>query len=312
MQWWRGVEAVPSDWGRSVATIGVFDGVHRGHQRVIRRAVERGRAAGLPVVVVTFQPHPVEVLRPGNHPDLLVTPKHKAQLLAALGVDGVLVLAFNLEFSRLGPDEFVQSTLVDAVGVAAVVVGENFRFGHKAAGDVDKLRELGEKYDFDVEGIPLDRRGTTALSSTRIRELIAEGDVTAAATALGRPHQVEGVVVRGHDRGGRLLGFPTANVDPPPHTAVPADGVYAGWLVLGESRWPAAISVGTNPQFGDVDRSVEAHVLDRDDLDLYGEQVAVEFTARLRDTTRFGSVEELVAAINDDIERVREIAAGQR
>ena len=307
MQWWRGVEDVPADWGRSVATVGVFDGVHRGHQRVIQRAVDRGRAAGLPVVVVTFEPHPVEVLRPGNHPDLLVTPTHKSRLLAALGVDAMLALAFTREFSLLGPDEFVQSTLVDAIHVAAVVVGENFRFGHKAAGDLERLRELGEKYDFEVEGIPLARPGATALSSTRIRQLIAEGDVAAAATALGRPHQVEGVVVRGHDRGGRLLGFPTANLDCPPHTAIPADGVYAGWLASRDGRWPAAISVGTNPHFGDADRSVEAHALDRDDLDLYDQQVEVGFVARLRDTTRFGSVDELVAAIRGDVERVREI-----
>lgn len=307
MHWWRGIEAVPAGWGRSVATIGVFDGVHRGHQRVIRRAVDRGRAAGLPVVVVTFEPHPVEVLRPGTHPDLLVTQDHKRRLLAELGVDAVLVLAFTRDFSRLEPDEFVQSTLVDAVAVAAVVVGENFRFGHKAAGDVDTLRQLAEKYDFEVEGVPLAKHGVGALSSTRIRELIAEGDVTTAAAGLGRPHQVEGQVVRGHDRGSRLLGFPTANLDCPPHTAIPGDGVYAGWLTSDDGRLPAAISVGTNPQFDDAERSVEAHALDRDDLDLYGQRVTVEFVSRLRDTVRFDSVAELSTAIRGDVERTRTI-----
>lgn len=312
MQPWRGAEAVPADWGRSVATIGAFDGIHRGHQRVIRRAVERGRDAGLPVVVVTFQPHPAAVLHPDRRPDMLVTPTQKGRLLESLGVDAVLVLEFTPEFSRLSADEFVQSTLVDAVGVAAVVVGENFRFGHKAAGDVETLRQLGEKYDFEVDGIPLDRYGERALSSTRIRELVAEGDVAAAASALGRAHEVEGVVVPGHDRGGRLLGFPTANVEYAPDTAVPADGVYAGWLLAEDSRLPAAISVGTNPQFGDAERTVEAHVVDREDLDLYGARVAVEFTERLRDNTRFVSIDELVAAIRGDVERVRRISAAGR
>ncbi|MQA85516.1 MAG: bifunctional riboflavin kinase/FAD synthetase [Streptosporangiales bacterium] len=310
MQWWRGLEEVPPDWGRCVATIGVFDGVHRGHQRVIRRAVERGRAAGLPVVLVTFNPHPAAVLRPDRQPAVLTTPAYKASLLETLGVDAVLVLAFTVEFSQRGPDEFVSATLVEALHAAAVVVGDNFRFGHKAVGDVETLRELGEKYDFDVEGVSLEGESPATLSSTAIRERIAAGDVDAAAAALGRPHRIEGVVVRGHDRGARLLGFPTANLESPPHTAIPADGVYAGWLASRDSRWPAAISVGTNPQFGDTDRSVEAYALDRDDLELYGEHVAVEFVARLRDTQRFDSVDELVAAMRHDVERVRDIVGG--
>lgn len=309
MRWWRGIEEIPARWDRTVATVGVFDGVHRGHQRVIGRAVQRGRSAGLPVVVVTFHPHPVAVLRPDRQPDILVTPDHKAALLRSLGVDAVLALSFTTEFSRLGPDEFIQATLVDALHVAAVVVGENFRFGHKAAGDLDTLRELGAKYDFEVEGVPLERAGAGVSSSTRIRSLVAAGDVAAAAEALGRPHRVEGTVVRGHGRGGKLLGYPTANLDPPPHTAIPADGVYAGWLLSEGQRWPAAISVGTNPQFGDAARSVEAHAIDREALDLYGRHAAVDFAARLRDTVRFGSVGELAAAIRDDVRRAREITA---
>ena len=197
------------------------------------------------------------------------------------------MLPFTYEFSQLGPDEFVRAVLVDRLHAAQVVVGENFRFGHKAAGDVALLAELGEKYDFTAEGVPLLTDGAVRISSSAIRELLAAGDVAAAARLLGRPHRVEGVVVRGQQRG-RALGFPTANLETPPHTAIPADGVYAGWLVALDAagaqaqRWPAAISVGTNPTFDGQERTVEAYALDRDDLDLYGMHVAADFASRLR------------------------------
>jgi riboflavin kinase / FMN adenylyltransferase len=194
------------------------------------------------------------------------------------------------------------------------VVGENFRFGHRAAGDVALLAELGEKYDFTVEGVPLLAEGGGLITSTRIRKLVAAGDVAAAAELLGRPHRVEGVVARGHRRG-RALGFPTANLEPPPHTAIPADGIYAGWLASLETggaagqRWPAATSVGTNPTFGAEERSVEAYALDRDDLDLYGCHVAVEFVASLRGQVQFGSVPELIAQMHRDAAAARELLA---
>jgi riboflavin kinase / FMN adenylyltransferase len=312
MQRWRSPAEVPGDWGASVVTIGEFDGVHRGHQRIVATARQTAADLGLPVVVVTFDPHPDEVVRPGSHPDLLCTARRRLQLLAGLGVDAVCVIPFTLEFSRLGPDEFVRTVLVDRLHAARVVVGENFRFGHKAAGDVALLAELGEKYEFAVTGVPLLTENGITVSSTGIRALLADGAVSGAAELLGRPHRVEGVVVRGYERG-RSLGFPTANLEPPPHTAIPADGIYAGWLATLDAagnetqRWPAAISVGTNPTFGGQDRTVEAHALDRDDLDLYGVHVAVDFVARLRATVKFDSVEALVQQMYIDVGDARRL-----
>lgn len=307
---WHGLHDIPPAWGRSVVTIGVFDGVHRGHQRIVDQAVARKDALGLPLVVVTFDPHPDEVIRPGSHPPLLCTPRFRAELLGRLGADAVCVLQFSYEFSQLPAEEFVRSVLVDGLHAAAVVIGENFRFGHKAAGNVKLLSELGEKYDFAAEGVPLLTDDGVTVSSSWIRDLLAAGEVAAAAVDLGRPHRVEGIVVRGHMRG-RAMGFPTANAEPPQHTAVPADGVYAGWLAsLGldgseTERWPAAISVGTNPTFDGVERTVEAYALDRDDLDLYGVHVAVEFAERIRGQVRFGSVEELIEQMNKDVSQAR-------
>ncbi len=314
MQRWQGPADVPDDWGRSVVTIGEFDGVHRGHQLIVARAREMAGRLGLPVVVVTFDPHPAEVVRPGSHPPLLCTARRRSQLLAGLGVDAICVIPFTLEFSRLGPDEFVRAVLVDRLHAAAVVVGENFRFGHKAAGDVALLAELGEKYEFTAEGVPLLTEHGVTISSSQIRALLADGDVAAAARDLGRPHRVEGVVVRGHQRG-RALGFPTANLETLPYTAIPADGIYAGWLVSLDidgsqlARWPAAISVGTNPTFDGTDRTVEAYALDRDDLDLYGAHVAVDVTERLRPTVRFDSVAALVEQMHRDVAQARQVLA---
>jgi riboflavin kinase/FMN adenylyltransferase len=309
---WYGLDDVPAGWGRCVITIGEFDGVHRGHQRIVERAAQAGKERGLPVVVITFDPHPDEVIRPGSHPPLLCSARRRAELLAGLGADAVLVLPFTLEFSRLDPGEFVRTVLVDRLHAAMVVVGEDFRFGHKAAGDVPLLAKLGEKYEFATEGIPLLGAEGARISSTSIRDMLAAGDVAAAAKALGRPHRVEGVVVRGHQRG-RALGFPTANLETPPHTAIPADGIYAGWLAsLDENgrdaeRWPAAISIGTNPTFGEGERTVEAYALDRTDLDLYGMHAAIDFTARLRGTLRFDSVDALVEQMRRDVDQAREL-----
>ncbi|MEO3845881.1 MULTISPECIES: bifunctional riboflavin kinase/FAD synthetase [unclassified Streptomyces] len=314
MQRWRGLEDIPEGWGRSVVTIGSFDGVHRGHQLIIGRTVERARELGVQSVVVTFDPHPTEVVRPGSHPPLLAAHHRRAELMADLGVDALLILPFTAEFSKLAPADFVVKVLVDKLHARAVVEGPNFRFGHKAAGDVTFLASLGETYDYTVDVVDLQVSGAAGggepFSSTLARRLIAEGDVTGAAEVLGRPHRVEGVVVRGAQRG-RELGFPTANLETLPHTAVPADGVYAGWLEAAGERLPAAISVGTNPQFDGTERTVEAYALDRDDLDLYGLHVAVDFLAFVRGQERFDTVEDLKAQMRRDVDACRELTAGR-
>ncbi|MEU5615161.1 bifunctional riboflavin kinase/FAD synthetase [Streptomyces sparsogenes] len=310
MQRWRGLEDIPEDWGRSVVTIGSYDGVHRGHQVIICRTVARARELGVPAVVVTFDPHPSEVVRPGSHPPLLAPHHRRAELMAGLGVDAVLILPFTAEFSRLSPGDFVVKVLVDKLHARLVVEGPNFRFGHKAAGNVDFLKELGTTYDYEVEVVDLYQRGAAGggepFSSTLVRRLVAEGDVTGATEVLGRPHRVEGVVVRGAQRG-RELGFPTANLETLPHTAIPADGVYAGWLTAEGEAMPAAISVGTNPQFDGTERTVEAYAIDRVGLDLYGLHVEVDFLAYLRGQETFSSIEALLERMADDVKRAREL-----
>jgi riboflavin kinase/FMN adenylyltransferase len=311
---WQGLQDVPANWGRSVVTIGVFDGVHRGHRLIVARTAEIAATMGLPLVVVTFDPHPDEVVRPGSHPPLLCTPRFRMHLLGEVGADAVCMLPFTREFSQLPAEEFVRTVLVDGLHAAAVVIGENFRFGHKAAGNVTLLAELGEKYEFTAEGVTLLTDEGVTISSSQIRDLLAVGEVEAAARELCRPHRVEGVVVRGQQRG-RALGFPTANAEPPPNTAIPADGIYAGWLASLDTdgteteRWPAAISVGTNPTFDGSDRTVEAYALDRDDLDLYGVHVAVEFAERIRGQVRFDSVDDLVTQMHQDVAAARQMLA---
>ena len=306
MRRWRGFDAVPPGWGRCVATIGVYDGVHRGHQVTLGRVMERAEAAGMPSVVVTFDPHPLAVLRPGSYPPVLTHLTYKAHLLEELGLDALCVVPFTRAFSRLEPDEFVHHMLVENLHAGAVVVGSNFRFGHGGVGDCDLLVELGRRYGFAVEAIDLAGEAETTWSSSYIRSCVEAGDVSAAAEALSRPHRIEGVVVRG-DRRGRGLGFPTANLEPLSHTAVPGDGVYAGWLYWGDDALPAAISIGTNPTFEGRERRIEAFALDRDDLDLYGMHAGFGFAARLRDTLRFDSVDALVAQMRDDVKQAREL-----
>ncbi len=291
-----------------MVTIGVFDGVHRGHRVIVGRAVARARELGVPAVVLTFDPHPSEVIRPGTHPAVLTSPQRQAELIAELGADVLCVLLFTAEFSRLTPAEFAHTVLVERLHASAVVVGAKFRFGARASGDLSTLTELGETYGFAVEGVPIVVGGGTRYSSTAIRALVAAGDVAAAAAALGRSHRVEGVVVRGDARG-RKMGYPTANVQTPPAAAIPADGVYAGWLVRpGGQRLAAAISIGTNPTFAGTERRVEAFVLDFDG-DLYGERVGLDVVARLRGTERYDDVADLVAQIGRDVEATRAVLA---
>jgi riboflavin kinase / FMN adenylyltransferase len=319
VQRWRGLEATPGDLGRTVVTVGMYDGVHRGHQALIGAAVDRAREQRRPCLLLTFDPHPAEVVRPGSHPAILTSLDRKAELVAGLGVDAMCVLPFTAEFMRLSPEGFTHTVLVEQLHAAHVVVGQNFTYGHRAAGTVASLTAEGRRFGFGVEGVPLASTsdgtvsdGEVTISSTYVRACVAAGDMESAAAALGRPHRVDGVVVRG-DRRGRELGYPTANVESAPYTAIPADGVYAGHLVTRDprsgasvDRLPAAVSVGTNPTFQGSRRTVEAFVLDWEG-DLYGEHVGVEFTARLRPMRAFSGVEELVAAMDGDVTETRRL-----
>lgn len=303
MQQWRGPADPPDDFGPCAVTIGMFDGVHRGHQRTFSHTRQVASDLSLPVVLVTFAPHPDEVIRPGSHPPLLCGERHESQLLAEQGVDAVWTIPFTPEFSRLGADEFVRSVLVNRLHSARVVVGENFRFGHKAAGDLTLLEELGDKYDFTVVGVPLLANGQTPISSTGIRGKLAAGNVLDAAHDLGRPHRIEGAAAGGYPSG-RMLGFPKADVETPPYTAIPADGVYAGWLANVVDGWQAVISIGTDPA-DKSRRTVEAYALDHDDLDLYGTSVVVDFISRLRAPMHFSSIDGLVAQMRKDADDAR-------
>ncbi|GIH13685.1 bifunctional riboflavin kinase/FAD synthetase [Rugosimonospora africana] len=305
MQRWRGFEAAPGGWGRSVVTIGVFDGVHRGHQEIIGYTVKRARDLGIQSVVVSFDPHPAEVVRPGSHPAVLTQPARKAELIEALGADVLCVIPFTPDFSHRSPEEFVHDVLVEHLHAALVVVGENFRFGHRAAGDIEQLRQLGRTFGYAVEGAPMVAVDGLVFSSTYIRSCVDAGDVRAAAAALGRPHRIEGIVVRGDQRG-RELGFPTANLLCPPRTAVPADGVYAGWLIRRDQRHRTAVSIGTNPTFSGQERRVEAYVLDFDG-DLYGERLAIDFVDHLREQRTYDSLPPLIAQIEQDVADARDV-----
>ncbi|MGX6512176.1 bifunctional riboflavin kinase/FAD synthetase [Rhodococcus sp. SJ-2] len=320
MQRWRGLDEIPADWGRCVVTIGVFDGVHRGHQQLITRAVKSAKERGIASVLMTFDPHPMEVVRPGSHPAQLTTLARRAELAEELGVDVFCVMPFTPEFMKLSPERYAREILVERLHVAEVVVGENFTFGKKAAGTVEMLRGIGERFGFAVDGQTLLAEHAVTFSSTYIRSCVDAGDMTAATDALGRPHRVEGVVVHGDGRG-RGLGFPTANIAPPMYAAIPADGVYAAWFTVLDSgspvdgleaglRYRAAVSVGTNPTFSGRNRTVEAFVLDAD-ADLYGQHVAVDFVERLRGMEKFDSVEALISAMHRDADRARDLLAGE-
>ncbi|NDL59278.1 bifunctional riboflavin kinase/FAD synthetase [Phytoactinopolyspora mesophila] len=304
---WFSPSEVPGDLGGSVVTIGVFDAVHRGHQAVIAAAVRHGARLGLPVVVVTFDPMPIAVIRPDHAPAPLTVIADRARLLSEAGADHILVLPFTRDRSEQWAEDFVDDVLVSVLGARAVIVGEDFRFGYRAKGDVPLLRDLGAARGFEVEALPpMGDDATQRWSSTAVRAMLAQGDVSGVAEALGREWAVTGIVVRGDQRG-RELGFPTANVPTPDGLAVPADGVYAGWLEApGAPKLPAAISVGSNPTFDGVSHRVEAYVLDRTDLDLYGTEVSVQFTDRIRGQKRFESVDDLITAMNADVAAVRE------
>lgn len=288
----------------TVVSIGFFDGVHRGHQTIIRRAVRQAHDLEIRSAVVTFDRHPMEVVNPGSQPKLIMTLARRATTLAAQGVDLVIILAFTDELRHLEPEAFVDHVLVGPLQARRVIVGSNFRFGHKAAGDVATLAEVGPSRSFTVEGVTLLELDATVISSTEIRGALEDGDVAWAARMLGRPHLVDGVVVRGNARG-KGLGFPTANLQTSRRIAIPAQAVYAGMFHLPDgSLHPCATNVGFNPTFGGQELRVESYLLDWSG-DLYGTTVAVDFRHRLRDELRFQSVDALVDQMHTDVARTR-------
>ena len=291
--------------GPTVVAIGNFDGVHSGHRQVLAEA--RAARPGLPVIAVTFWPHPMVILRPDAAPELLCDLSERIELLREAGADEVRVVEFTRRVAEWTPEEFVERVLLP-LHPSAIVVGENFRFGHKAAGTVETLRELGAGV-FEVKALPL-MSDASAYSSSRIRRALDDGDVEAATAILGRPFRYTGIVVMGDQRG-RTLGYPTANLTVPETHACPADGVYAGWLTCldkpGAEPMAAAISVGTNPTFDGVERRVETYVLDRTDLELYGCRIGVDFVSRLRGQVKFSALDDLIVQMDADVVAARQV-----
>lgn len=313
MQRWNSLSDVPGDLGACVVTMGNFDGVHRGHLAVLAQVVEEARRRGILAVAITFDPHPLAVLRPEHAPERVTSPEQRDELLAETGLDGLLVMEFTRALAQWSPERFVREVMVDTLGAQVVVVGEDARFGHRNSGDVSTLRELGVRHGFEVVLIRDLGDGGERWSSTQVRSLLRAGDVRAVGSLLGRPHTVTGTVVHGAHRG-RELGYPTANLSPDSEGMVPADGVYAGWLVRHavptahpDRVMPCAVSVGTNPTFDGDHRTVEAYVLDRTDLDLYDERVSVEFVEHLRGMVRFDGIEPLLTQMAEDVVRTRAV-----
>jgi len=303
VHWLRG----PPDTSRPTSvTIGFFDGVHRGHQAVIGRTVDVAGQRGLTPVAVTFDRHPRETYAPGTEPPLLTTLERKSGLITGLGVEGLLVLEFTHELAAWPPQEFVDRVLVDTLHASYAAVGSNFTFGHKAMGTLTTLAELGAARGFDVEGMSLMRVGGRVVSSSEVRTAIGEGELEWPTEALGRRFVLDGRVTVGAGRGGGM-GWPTANLEVPSRMLLPGEGVYAGRAILNSGdAYAAAINVGTNPTFGSEPLHVEAYLLDFDG-DLRGEDVAIEFWARLRDEQRFDSPEDLSAQTAEDVGRTRAV-----
>lgn len=316
MHYWKGLDAVPTDMAPTVVTIGNFDGVHLGHCEVLDSVVAQAKVRSAKSVAITFDPHPALVHRPESAPQLIMGVADRIETLAKVGLDAVLMIRYTLEFADQSPEEFVKSVFVDSLNAAAVVVGHDVRFGRNNSGDFALMQELGAKYGFEVIGVA-DVGDKRRLSSTWVREELAEGNVEAAAAILGRPHRMRGEVVHGAARG-RELGFPTANLSPDSSGIIPADGVYAGWLIdEAEVRWPAAISVGSNPTFEGVSRVVEAHVIDRpeecvEDFDLYGQQIVVEFISHLRPMVAYRGIEALIEQMATDVSQARTVLAADK
>jgi len=282
--------------------IGIFDGVHLGHQQILAEAAKFG-----PVTVLTFDPHPTSVFAPERTPTALLTLSDRITILKENGANAVVVIPFTPEFAGKSPDDFIQEILIDQLGATHVTVGSNFTFGHKAAGNIAYLRE--HAHGFEVSSVALEENRGNAISSSRIRALIMDGDVERAGELLSRPFYLLGPVVHGEKRG-RTIGYPTANLGLAENATIPADGVYAGWLTVGDQRWQAAISIGTNPTFPGIrGRQVEAYAIDQIGLDLYDQEAKLEFGYRLRDTLKFEGLEPLLIQMKLDCQKAKELTA---
>ena len=288
-----------------VVVIGVFDGVHKGHQELLTRA--KAIADGREIIALTFDPHPTTVFAPDRAPSMLTTLPDRVELLKIHGADQVAVMKFNEKFAAMSAEDFVKNVLVDQLHASTVIVGKNFTYGHKAAGSVDSLIKSATTYNFTVDAQELNSDNGEVISSSRIRTLIHEGNVEDARLLLGRPHRLDGVVVHGEKRG-RQIGYPTANLGNIEGQTIPADGVYAGWLTVGINFWPAAISIGTNPTFeGERGRQVEAYALDQEGLELYDKNASIEFGWRLRPTLKFDGLEPLLVQMKIDCDQARKL-----
>lgn len=288
----------------SVVVIGVFDGVHKGHQALLNRAKQI--ADGRPIIALTFDPHPRTVFAPDSVPPMLTTLADRVELLKIHNADQVAVMKFNEKFAAMSPDQFVEDILVKQLHVSTVIVGKNFTYGSKASGNVDTLIKSGMTHNFTVDVQDL-AGGDDVISSSRIRNLVMEGKVEQARELLSRPHRLDGIVVHGEKRG-REIGYPTANIGKIEGQTIPADGIYAGWLTVGINYWPAAISIGTNPTFeGDRGRQVEAYALDQQGLDLYDKAASVEFGWYLRPTLKFNGLDELLVQMKKDCDEARRL-----
>jgi riboflavin kinase/FMN adenylyltransferase len=287
-----------------VLALGIFDGVHAGHQQIIKTAKHLGE-----VTVMTFDPHPTSVVAPERTPSQLISVKDRIELLKQVGATHVEVVNFNKDFSQLSPDQFIEDVLLGRFKAEHVVIGENFNFGFKAQGSPKYLSEVGPKYGFGVSVVKLQEERGSTISSTRIRSLIIDGEIERANELLTRRFYLKGPVVHGEKRG-REIGYPTANLGLSPLATIPADGVYAGWLSVGESRWAAAISIGTNPTFPGVrGRQVEAYAIDEVGLDLYDQEAIIEFGFRLRDTLKFDGLAPLLEQMKKDCDQARELTS---
>lgn len=288
----------------TVVVIGVFDGVHKGHQALLSRAKEI--AEGRSIIALTFDPHPRAVFAPDSVPPMLTTLADRVELLKIHNADQVAVMKFNEQFAAMSPEKFVEDILVKQLHVSTVIVGNNFTYGAKAAGNVETLKVEGARHNFSIDVQEL-AGGEEVISSSRIRNLVLEGKVAEARELLGRPHRLDGVVVHGEKRG-REIGYPTANLGKIDGQTIPADGIYAGWLTVGINFWPAAISIGTNPTFeGDRGRQVEAYALDQQGLDLYDKAASVEFGWYLRPTLKFNGLDELLVQMKKDCDEARRL-----